>query len=56
MNSKSEIKAALTENFPVGTSRALQSELYGDILIVSTGIAGNLILYKNAIRLLGLEE
>lgn len=47
MNSKSEVQAALTENFPVGTSRALHSELYGDILIVSTGIAGNLILYKN---------
>lgn len=47
MNTKEEIQATLTENFPVGTSRALQSELYGEILIVSTGIAGNLILYKN---------
>ena len=47
VNNKSEVQAALTENFPVGTSRALQSDLYGDILIVSTGIAGNLILYKN---------
>ena len=47
MYTKTEIQAALTENFQVGTSRALQSELYGDLLIVSTGIAGNLILYKN---------
>ena len=47
MNSKSEVQAALTENFPVGTSRASHSDLYGDILIVSTGVAGNLILYKN---------
>ena len=37
----------MTENFQVGTSRALHTEIYGDIIIVSTGIAGNLILYKN---------
>lgn len=47
MNSKAEIQAALTEDFPIGTSRALHSEIYGDIIIVSTGVAGNLILYKN---------
>ena len=47
MNTKSEIQTALTENFPVGTSRAFYNELYGKILIVSTGVAGNLILYKN---------
>lgn len=44
---KADVQAALTENFQVGTSRALHSEIYGDIIIVSTGIAGNLILYKN---------
>ena len=44
---KAEVQAALTENFQAGTSRALHSEIYGDIIIVSTGIAGNLILYKN---------
>lgn len=47
MNSNEEIKSALTENFPVGTSRALSSVDYGEVLVVSTGIAGNLILYKN---------
>lgn len=47
MNTKAEIQSALTKNFPVGTSRALQSEIYGQLLIVSTGIAGNLILCKN---------
>ena len=47
MNDKADIQAALTENFPVGTSRALRSEIYGNLLIVSTGIAGNLILYNN---------
>lgn len=47
MNSKSDIQAALTENFPVGTCRALTGEIYGKILIVSTGIAGNLVLYEN---------
>ncbi|MBE8952949.1 MAG: hypothetical protein SR1Q7_07375 [Quinella sp. 1Q7] len=47
MNSKSDIQAALTENFPVGTCRALSNETYGKILIVSTGIAGNLVLYEN---------
>ena len=44
---KADVQVALTENFQVGTSRALHSEIYGDIIIVSTGIAGNLILYKN---------
>ena len=43
----SELKAALTENFPVGTCRTIHCESYGDILIVATGIVGNLILYKN---------
>ena len=47
MNTKEEIQTALTESLEVGTSRAFHSEVYGDILIVSTGIAGNLILYKN---------
>ena len=43
----SELKAALTENFPVGSCRAIHSETCGDILIIATGIVGNLILYKN---------
>ena len=47
MDTKADIQAALTENFPVGTSRNFHSELYGDVLIVATGIAGNLILYQN---------
>ena len=47
MNAKTDLQAALTENFTVGTSRALSTEIYGEIIIVSTGIAGNLILYKN---------
>ncbi|MBQ7454069.1 MAG: hypothetical protein IJS69_03340 [Selenomonadaceae bacterium] len=47
MNSKADVQAALTENFPVGTSRALHSADYGEVLIVSTGIVGNLVLYKN---------
>lgn len=42
-----DIRAALTENFQVGTSRTLYSEIYGELIIVSTGVAGNLILYKN---------
>ncbi len=42
-----DLKNALTEIFPTGTCRALKSETYGEILIVATGIAGNLILYKN---------
>ena len=28
-------------------SRVLSSDNFGDVLIVSTGIAGNLVLYKN---------
>ena len=44
---KAEVQAALTENFQVGTSRALSDENYGEIIIVSTGVTGNLILYKN---------
>ncbi|MBE8950187.1 MAG: hypothetical protein SR3Q1_06270 [Quinella sp. 3Q1] len=44
---KAEIQAALTENFSVGTSRALIDDVYGELIIVSTGVAGNLILYKN---------
>lgn len=47
MNTKAEVKAALTKSFPVGTSQALNNEIYGELIIVSTGIAGNLILYKN---------
>ena len=47
MNDKAEIQAALTEKLPVGTSRAFTDEIYGEVLIVSTGVAGNLILYKN---------
>lgn len=47
MNDKQELQAALTENFPVGTSRILSSEIYGEVLVVSTGTAGNLVLYKN---------
>ena len=42
-----DLKAALTQNFPTGTCHALHSETYGNILIVATGIAGNLILYNN---------
>ena len=47
MIATTDFQNALTENFPVGTSHALSTETYGEILIVSTGIAGNLILYKN---------
>ena len=47
MNAEIDLQNALTEIFPVGTSRTFSSETYGEILIVSTGIAGNLILYKN---------
>ena len=43
----STIEDALTENFEPGTSRAFIDEIYGEVLIVSTGVAGNLILYKN---------
>ena len=42
-----ELRAALTENFLVGTCRALNDETYGEILIAGTGVVGNLILYKN---------
>ena len=44
---KADVQAARMSNFPAGISRALQSDDYGKILVVSTGIAGNLILYKN---------
>ena len=47
MNSKLELQIALTENFPVGTSCFFHAENFGEIIIVSTGIAGNLVLYKN---------
>lgn len=47
MSNTSKVQGALIENFPVGTSRALCNELYGKIIIVSTGVAGNLILCKN---------
>ena len=47
MNTKADVQAALTESFAVGTSRNLNSETYGELIIVSTGVAGNLILYKN---------
>lgn len=47
MNTKADVQAALMKNFTVGTSRALNSEIYGELLIVSTGVAGNLILYNN---------
>ncbi|MBQ3434781.1 MAG: hypothetical protein IKI76_10345 [Selenomonadaceae bacterium] len=46
MNTKADVQAALTESFAVGTSRNLNSETYGELIIVSTGVAGNLILYK----------
>lgn len=42
-----ELKAALVQNFSAGTCRALSSETCGNILIVATGVAGNLILYNN---------
>ena len=42
-----DIRIALTENFQIGTCRSLHSEIYGELIIVSTGVAGNLILYKN---------
>ena len=41
---KPEIQAALRESLPVGTCLALCSEYYGELIIVSTGVAGNLIL------------
>ena len=41
---KSEIQAALTTNSPAGTCEALCNEYYGELIIVSTGVAGNLIL------------
>ena len=44
---KAEVKAALNQNFPTGTCHAINSEDYGNILIVATGIVGNLILYDN---------
>ena len=47
MNTKADVQAALIERFQIGTSRALRNEHYGELLIVSTGVAGNLILYKN---------
>ncbi|MCR5833696.1 MAG: hypothetical protein K6G55_03500 [Selenomonadaceae bacterium] len=47
MITKAEVQNTLKGNFPVGTCRALISEDYGELLIVSTGIAGNLVLYKN---------
>ena len=47
MDSDIDVQAALLENFPVGTSRALHSENYGKVLVVSTGVAGNLVLYEN---------
>ena len=46
MNTKADVQTALTESFAVGTSRNLNSETYGELIIVSTGVAGNLILYK----------
>ena len=41
---KSEIQAALTANPSAGKCEALYNNYYGEILIVSTGVAGNLIL------------
>ena len=42
-----DLQKALTQNFPTGTCRAFNSQLYGNVLIVATGIAGNLVLYNN---------
>ena len=47
VSDKIRIQSALTENLPIGMSRVLSSDNFGDVLIVSTGIAGNLVLYKN---------
>ncbi len=47
MNSKNELQAALAENFQTGTCRTFNTENFGEIIIVSTGVAGNLVLYKN---------
>lgn len=42
--SKPDIQAALTANLPAGTCLALSNEYYGDNIIVSTGVTGNLVL------------
>ena len=47
MNTKADVQGALIERFQIKASRALLSEVYGELIVVSTGIAGNLILYKN---------
>lgn len=47
MNTKADVQAAMMSNFPAGISHTLQSEDYGKIIVVSTDIAGNLVLYKN---------
>lgn len=47
VNTKADIQAALLSKFPAGICRALQNDECGKVLVVSTGIAGNLILYKN---------
>ena len=44
---KADLQAALTASFAVGTCRSVHDDICGEILIVSTGVAGNLILYKN---------
>ena len=41
---KTEIQIALTNKLPVGTCLALCNEYFGEIIIVPTGVAGNLIL------------
>ena len=41
---KSEIQAALTANPSAGKCEALYNNYYGDIIIVPTGVTGNLIL------------
>lgn len=47
MTTKADVQGALTKSFAIGTCQALNSEQYGELIIVSTGIVGNLILYKN---------
>ena len=41
---KQEIQAALTRNLSIGTCLALCNEYYGELIIVPTGVAGNLVL------------
>ena len=41
---KQEIQAALIQSLSVGTCLALCNEYYGELIIVPTGVAGNLVL------------